>query len=334
VLVKRPHGIPQPGDFEVRNASIERPFTAPLVVRNKFLSVDPAQRGYVNDENSYLPPVPLGGVMRAMAIGEVIHSVDPRYAEGDHLFGWFGWQDYCVTDSASVLRKLNPAHGPLTLNLGVLGINGMTAYLALYGIGAPRAGETIVISAAAGALGSVVGQLARQAGCHVVGIAGDDDKCRVATTRYGYHAAVNYKSAVPLPEQLKAACPRGIDMYFDNTGGWILDEVLLLMNRHGRVIGCGTVAIPSWLPQPQGPRQEREILMRRLRMQGFVIFDHQHLFDETAARLAGLIEQGVLLYDEDIEDGLESAPAALAGLYQGNNRGKKIIRLAPGISTS
>lgn len=327
LLVKRPHGIPQPEHFEIHTTPIALPSTAPLLIQNKFLSVDPAQRGYVNEENNYVPPVPIGGVMRALAVGEVIHSMAPGIAVGDHLYGWFGWQDYCQADPSMVLRKINPNHGPLTMNLGILGINGLTAYLALHEIGAPEAGQTIVISAGAGALGSIAGQLARKAGCRVVGIVGSEDKRSLCLTRYGYHAAINYKSPESFSSQLQSVCPDGVDIFFDNTGGWILDEALRKMNLHGRVVVCGTVAIPSWQPPPQGPRQEREILSRRLRVQGFVIFDHPQRFNETADCLAAEAARGDLVYDEDIEEGLERAPAALASVYGGKNRGKKIIRL-------
>jgi NADPH-dependent curcumin reductase CurA len=325
VLASRPVGIPQPRHFELRCADMPVPCDGEFLVSNEFLSVDPAQRGYVNDENNYAPPVSIGGVMRAMAVGKVVASRCPGVETGEYLYGWFGWQDYCCAAPAAILRRVDPLQAPLSANAGLLGINGLTAYLALHDIGQPRPGETVLVSAAAGAVGSIVGQLARQAGARPVALVGSDDKGRLCLEQYGYAAYVNYKQG--LDEGLKQACPDGVNVFFDNTGGEILDTVLRRMALFGRVIQCGTMAIPSWVPNPSGPRNEREVLTRRLRVQGFVIFDHLARFDETAAKLAAMLAAGELHYAEDVEGDIARAPQALVDVYAGKNRGKKLIWL-------
>lgn len=324
-LSKRPVGIPQPDHFKLVEGPVDALKEGEFLVENIYLSVDPAQRGYVNDENNYAPPVPIGEVMRAMAVGRVIESRCKDYPVGDHLYGWFGWQDYCVCQPSAVLRRLDPKQAPLSFGAGLLGINGLTAYLALHDIGKPREGETVLITAAAGAVGSIAGQLARQAGCRTLAVAGSDEKGEQCLQRYGYDAYVNYRSQ--LEQGLEKACPEGVDIFFDNVAGPIADAVYGRMNVFGRVIQSGTVAIPSWKPVPQGPRRERDILTRRLWVQGFVIFDHTARYDEAAERLAALWSDGKLQYDEDIVDGIENASKALAEVYAGMNRGKKLIRL-------
>ena len=324
-LKSRPVGIPQPEHFELNTVAVPDLKDGEFLVENHYLSVDPAQRGYVNDENNYAPPVPIGAVMRAMAVGKVIASKHADVAEGQFLYGWFGWQDYCVATAASVLRRVDPAQAPLSTGAGLLGINGLTAYLALHDIGNPKPGETVLVTAAAGAVGSIVGQLAKQAGARGVAVVGSDDKGHQAVADYGYEAFINYHQ--PLEPQLKATCPNGVNVFFDNTAGPIADTVIRHMAWFGRVIQCGTMAIPSWLPVPTGPRIEREILTRRLRLEGFVIFDHLKRFDDTAAKLAAMLKAGSLRYAEDIGSDLAGAPQALVDVYAGRNTGKKLIRL-------
>lgn len=325
VLISRPVGVPGPEHFRVEACPLTAVADGQLLVENLFLSVDPAQRGYVNEENNYAPPVPIGEVMRAMAVGRVLESRNPDFQPGEYLYGWFGWQDYWVGGSEALLRRVDPAQAPVSAGAGVLGINGLTAWLALHDIGKPKVGDTVLVTAAAGAVGSLVGQLAKQAGCRTVAVVGSDEKGRTCMERYGYDAYINYHNG--LDEALSEACPAGIDLFFDNVAGDIADTVIRRMNLFGRVVQCGTMSIPVWLPPPQGPRIEREILTRRLRIEGFVIFDHIARFDAAAAELAILLAQGNLQYDEDVEDGLEWAPQALVDVYQGRNRGKKLIRL-------
>lgn len=325
VLTRRPVGVPQPEHFELQCHPLPALGEGEMLIENHYLSVDPAQRGYVNDENNYAPPLPLGAVMRAMAVGRVLASRHADYAVGDYWYGWFGWQDYCIATPAALLRRVDPQQAPLSTGAGLLGINGLTAYLALHDIGRPQPGETVLVSAAAGAVGSIVGQLARQAGARPVAIVGSAEKGRRCVEDYGYEAWLDYHQ--PIEAALRDACPRGIDVFFDNTGGDIADAVLRQMALFGRVIQCGTLATASWLPAPQGPRAEREILTRRLRIEGFVIFDHQRRFDATAARLAALLAAGQLRYAEDISEDLAQAPQALVDVYAGRNRGKRLIRL-------
>jgi NADPH-dependent curcumin reductase len=326
VLSRRPIGVPSPEHFSRDDQPVEAPGPGQFLLRNLFLSIDPAQRGWVNAVGNYSDAVPLGAVMRSLAVGVVEASQQPRVAVGEHLYGWFGWQDYCVATEQQILRRVDPRQAPLTAAVGVLGITGLTAYLALTRIGAPQPGQTVVVSTAAGAVGSVVGQIARRTGCHVVGLTSSDHKASLCTREFGYHEAINYKSGFDAAA-LRAKCPRGVDVFFDNTSGEIADTVLSAMNSHGRIVQCGTAAVPVWDPPPTGPRREREILVKRLRQEGFIIFDHVSEFSAVAATLAAWIEEGTLSYREDVEQGLDGAPAALQGLYQGANQGKKIIQL-------
>lgn len=325
VLARRPVGVPGPEHFRLEAQSLDTPAAGQFVVENLYLSVDPAQRGYVNDENNYAPPVPIGDVMRAMAVGRVIESHHPDFQPGEYLYGWFGWQDFWIGGEEGVLRRVDPRQAPLSAGAGLLGINGLTAWLALHDIGKPKAGDTVVVTAAAGAVGSLVGQLAKQTGCRTVAVVGSAEKGRICLERYGYDAYVDYHD--DLDEALAQVCPQGVDLFFDNVAGPIADSIIRRMNLFGRVVQCGTMSVAVWLPPPQGPRIEREILTRRLRIEGFVIFDHIARFDTAAAALAELLAQGRLAYDEDVEDGLEHAPQALLDVYSGRNRGKKLIRL-------
>lgn len=325
ILVSRPVGVPDPRHFEVKTSPLAALQEEQFLVENIYLSVDPAQRGYVNEENNYSPALPLGAVMRAMAVGRVAESRHPDFEVGEYLYGWFGWQDYWIGGAEGLLRRVDPSQAPLSAGAGLLGINGLTAWLALHEIGRPKAGDTVVVTAAAGAVGSLVGQLAKLAGCRTVAVVGSDEKGELCLSRYGYDAYVNYRH--PLDEALALACPSGIDLFFDNVAGSIADTLIRHMNVFGRVVQCGTMSIPVWIPPPQGPRMQREILTRRLRIEGFVIFDHIARFDEAAAALAQLLKSGKLQYDEDIETDLALAPQALVDVYEGRNRGKKLIRL-------
>lgn len=325
VLKSRPVGIPQPKHFALETSAVPELKVGEFLIENHYLSVDPAQRGYVNDENNYAPPVPIGAVMRAMAVGKVLASKSPGVSVGEFYYGWFGWQDYCVATPATILRKADPRQAPLSTAAGLLGINGLTAYLALHDIGQPRPGETVLVTAAAGAVGSIVGQLAKQAGGRPIAVVGSDDKGRQCMAEYGYDAFINYKK--PIEAALRDVCPQGVNVFFDNTGGEIADTVIRQMALFGRVIQCGTLSIASWIPNPLGPRNEREILTRRLRMEGFVIFDHSKRFDETAARLAAMLEARSIRYAEDISTDIAEAPQALVDVYSGRNKGKRLIRL-------
>jgi NADPH-dependent curcumin reductase len=324
LLTSRPVGIPQAGHFSLDEAPLESVGEGQFRVRTLYLSVDPAQRGWSNEGPNYAVPVPLGGVMRALAVGVVVETRHPDFPVGLHLYGWFGWQDYAVVGPDALMTRIENVQAPLSAYAGVLGMNGLTAHLALSKIGRPRAGDTVLVTTAAGAVGSVVGQLAREAGCRVIGLTGDDDKVARCTSRFGYDAAANYKSG-DLAEIIAGLAPKGVAVFFDNVGGPILDSVIRTMNTAGRIVQCGTASIANWYPVPSGTRNEREVLMRRLIWGGFVIFDHKTDFPAAMETLAALIAAGKLVYDEDIATGYDAAPGAIARLYAGENVGKSLI---------
>lgn len=326
-LKARPSGIPQAEHFEVVTAPLAEPAAGQLLLRNRFLSVDPAMRGWVSAVANYSQPVGIGEVMRSRGVGEVVASRHPDYRVGDTLVGWFGWQEFTLSDGTGIIRRVSEKDIPLSASLGVLGMNGLTAYFGLLEVGEPKAGETVVVSTAAGSVGSAVGQIAKILGCRTVGIAGGSEKVRLCREEFSYDAAIDYKASSDLDSALKAACPGGIDVYFDNTAGRISDAVLRHTNSRARIVICGTASLASWDPWPQGPRVERHLLVKRARMQGFLIFDYESRTDEAVPRLAQWVREGKLRYREDILDGLERAPDAIAGLYRGDNLGKRLIRL-------
>jgi NADPH-dependent curcumin reductase CurA len=329
ILKSRPTGIPQAEHFEIVSTPLPELQPGELLVRNDFLSVDPAMRGWVNAAANYSDPVAVGAVMRSFAAGQVIASRNPAYAENDRVMGMLGWQEYAVTDGKSIRRKVGEPDLPLSLSLGVLGLNGVTAYFALTEVGEPRPGDTVVVSTAAGAVGSAVGQIAKIAGCRTVGIAGGAQKTALCLDEFGYDAAINYKSA-DFERELVAACPNGVNVYFDNTSGHISDVVLRQLAKAARVVICGTASVASWDPWPAGPRVERHLLNKSARMQGFLIWDYEHRYHEAVTRLSAWIRSGQLRYREEVLEGLESAPDAIAGLYRGENLGKRVIKVRHG----
>lgn len=324
LLTSRPAGIAQAENFAIGQAPIQQPAPGQILVRNHYLSIEPAMRGWIADAGNYAAPVPIGSVMRSLASGEVVASAHPDYAVGEHVTGWFGWQDYACVDADQVVQRTTADE--MRASLGILGINGMTAYLALTLVGQPRAGETVLVSTAAGAVGSAVGQIAHILGCRTIGIAGGPAKVRRCVEEYGYDRALDYRAG-NLAAAIKDHAPEGIDIYFDNVAGAISDSVLPHLAPRGRVIVCGTASIDRWDPWPMGPRVERHLLVKRARMEGFVIFDHADRYAEATAQLRTWIAQGRLTWREDILDGIESCPDALAGLYRGENDGKRLIRL-------
>lgn len=325
-LKERPNGIPEAEHFELVEAAMPELAERQFLVRNEFLSVDPAMRGWVSAAANYSRPVAIGEVMRAFAAGTVVASRHPGYAEGDRVMGMLGWQEFAVSDGASITRKVKETDLPLSLSLGILGINGVTAYFGLIELGSPRPGDTVVVSTAAGAVGSAVGQIAKLMGCRTVGITGGPAKVKLCREAFRYDAAIDYKAG-PLAERLASACPDGVNVYFDNTAGAISDIVLAQLAIGARVVICGTASVASWNPPPQGPRVERILLVKRARMSGLLIFDYLHRYEEAVARLAGWVREGKLSYREDISDGIEHCPGAIAELYRGENLGKRLIRL-------
>jgi len=326
LLKSRPNGIPQVEHFEIVERLAPEPREGQVLVRNQFLSVEPAMRGWVNAAANYSTPVGIGEVMRSFAAGTVIASKNKQFREGDQVMGMLGWQDYAAVEPRAITRKVQEIDLPLSLSLGVLGLNGVTAYFALLDVGRPRPGDTVVVSTAAGSVGSAVGQIAKIAGCRAVGIAGGGVKTKLCMEAFGYDAAIDYKQA-GLAEALAAACPRGVNVYFDNTSGAISDTVLTQLASGARVVICGTASIASWDPPPTGPRVERHLLVKRAQMAGFLVFDYQHRYDEAVTQLAAWIREGRLSYREDIQDGIEACPDGIASLYRGENLGKRLVRL-------
>lgn len=326
ILAKRPVGVPDPSHFEVRDTAVPDLAEGQFLIRVSHWSVDPAMRGWANDVPNYSPPVALGDPMRSFAVGEVIASRHPGYAEGDVVEGLLGWQTHVVSDGANIGRKVTETDLPRSYALGIMGLNGTTAYFGLLESCAAKAGDTVVVSTAAGAVGSAVGQIAKIIGCRTVGIAGGPVKTRQCLDDFGYDAAIDYK-AQDVAEAIAAACPDGVDCYFDNTCGPISDAVMTKLAQGARITICGTAAITEWDPLPMGPRVHRQLLVARARMQGFLIFDHKDRLAEAYAALAGWLREGRIAVREHVLDGPEAALDAIGMLYRGENTGKLIVKV-------
>jgi NADPH-dependent curcumin reductase CurA len=327
LLKSRPSGMVEPSNFELREEVVPEPGEGEFLVRNLYLSLDPAMRVWMIDQPSYVPPVGIGEVMRGACVARVVTSRHPGYATGELVLGVFDWQDYAISDGGGALPVTKVPDGvPVTMPLGVLGLTSLTAYFGLKEIAKPKADETVAVSGAAGATGSVVGQLARIWGCRVVGIAGGREKCEWLTGELGFDAAIDYRSE-KVSARLRELCPGGIDVFWDNVGGEILEAGLANLAMHARVVLCGAISNYN-APEPTGPRNYMNLLVRRARMEGFVIFDYLPRTDEAMAELVPLVLQGKIRYREDVREGLEAAPAALVDLYSGNNRGKLLIKIA------
>jgi NADPH-dependent curcumin reductase CurA len=323
-LARRPVGMVQRGDFEYAEAPVAQPGDGEVLVKILYVSLDPAMRGWMNEGKSYIPPVAIGEVMRAGAVGRVLASNDPGIAVGDHVVGVLGVQEYAIA-KAKGLTKVDPRLAPLPVYLGTLGMPGMTAYFGLLEVGKPKAGDTVVVSGAAGAVGQVVGQIAKIKGCHVVGIAGGPDKCEYLRS-IGFDAAIDYKH-----EDLKAAlrqhCPKGIDVYFDNVGGEILDTVLTQLAMHARIVICGAISQYNEAKM-KGPSNYMSLLVYRASMTGMVVFDYASRYAEAAREMAGWMASGKLKTREDVVEGLETFPETLLKLFKGENTGKLVLKVA------
>ncbi len=331
VLASRPRGAPTPENFRMEESPVPTPGDGELRLRTLWLSLDPYMRGRMNDARSYAAPVALGAVMVGGAVCRVEASRHPRYKDGDLVVAYTGWQDYAVSDGAGLLA-LDPAMPQPSLSLGVLGMPGFTAYMGLLDIGQPKAGETVVVAAATGAVGSVVGQVARLHGCHVVGVAGGAEKCRYAVEELGFDACIDHR-APGLAAALAAHCPKGIDVYFENVGGAVFDAVLPLLNARARVPVCGLVASYNADRLPEGPDRSPlilgAVLTKRLRMQGFIIFDdYGPRLPEFLRAMTPWVAEGKVKYREDVVSGLERAPEALIGMLEGKNFGKVVVQVA------
>jgi NADPH-dependent curcumin reductase CurA len=327
-LKSRPADIPEAENFEIVEAPVPELGDNEVLVRNIYLSVEPAMRGWVSEVANYSEPVGLGTVMRAFTVGRVAASRHSDFRPGEIVTGMFGWQDYALVEAKVIQRKVTETDLPISTSLGVLGLNGITAYFGLLEIGQPRTGETVVVSTAAGAVGSCVGQIAKIKGCRTVGITGGSEKVRICREEFGYDTAIDYKAG-GIDAALAASCQEGVDVYFDNTAGNISDEVLKHLKVGARVVICGTASIANWEPVPMGPRVERHLLVKRARIQGLLVFDYIERFADALQELTPWVRQGLIRYREDILDGIEQAPGSIAGLYRGENFGKRLIRIAP-----
>jgi NADPH-dependent curcumin reductase CurA len=325
-LARRPKGMIVRDDFKIEEGVVPEPGDNQLRVKVAYVSLDPAMRGWVNDTKSYVPPVGIGETMRAYAVGVVETSNNPGFKPGDAVQGMLGVQQYAISDG-SRLMKVDPTQAPLQRWVGGLGMPGWTAYFGLLEVGQPKAGETVVVSAASGAVGSVVGQIAKIKGCHVVGIAGGAEKCRFVTNELGFDACVDYKAG-NLAGDLKAAAPKGIDVYFENVGGEILDAVLLQMNLFGRIPVCGLISAYNATAVPEGPKNLRAVLTQRLRMQGLIVFDWANRVPEAITQLGQWHKEGKLKIREDVrEGGLDAFTDVLNLLYTGGNMGKLVLKV-------
>jgi NADPH-dependent curcumin reductase CurA len=325
-LKSRPANIARSENFEIFAGDITPPADGEFVVRNMFLSVEPAMRGWLADSANYAEPVAIGAVMRSLAVGEIVESRNSNWPIGTVITGWFGWQEFATVTAQAVVRIVTERDLSLSLSLGVLGINGVTALLALRHIGRPEPGDTVAVSTAAGGVGSAVGQIAKLMGCRTIGIAGGPEKVKACIDMFGYDEAFDYR-ADGLDAAIGEACPTGINVYFDNTSGPISDTVMRHLARRARVVVCGTSSISSWADWPVGPRPERHLLVKRASMQGFVIFDHDDEYDGAVAQLADWLRAGKLNYAEHILEGIDACPDAIARLYRGGNSGKLLVRI-------
>jgi len=322
-LAARPRGLPVLSDWEFRDEAVPSPGEGELLVRVLYISLDPAMRGWMNAGRSYIPPVGIGEVMRALGAGEVIESRHPGFAAGDQVTGSFGVQAYALSDGSGVSR-VSTAAAPLTTYLSVLGMTGMTAYFGLLDIGTPVAGETVVVSGAAGAVGMVVGQIAKIKGCRVIGIAGGPEKCRFIVEELGFDAAIDYKHE-DVRVALRDQCPDRINVYFDNVGGDILDAALTRLARHARIVICGSISQYNNDGPARGPANYMALLVDRARMEGFLVFDFASRYPEAGAEMAGWLADGRLRSLEDVVTGLESFPDTLLKLFRGEHFGKLIL---------
>ncbi|KAF3998045.1 NADP-dependent oxidoreductase [Glaciimonas immobilis] len=330
VLAARPHGAPTAETFRLEETVIPTPATGQLLLRTIHLSLDPYMRGRMSDAPSYAPPVAVNEVMGAGTVARVVASFHSDYKVGDLVLSYSGWQDYSVSDGSGLIKLdsslIKPSHA-----LGVMGMPGFTAYVGLLDIGQPKAGETVVVAAATGAVGSLVGQIAKLKGCHVIGIAGGVEKCKYAVEELGFDVCLDHRSS-DFPQQLKAACPKGIDVYFENVGGAVFDAVLPLLNLFARVPVCGLIANYNATELPKGPDRlallARTVLTRSLKIQGFINSNYPERHDAFLREMSDWLKTGKIKYREEFVEGLENAPQAFIGLLEGKNFGKLIIDVA------
>jgi len=324
VLASRPKGIPVMGNFETKNIELPELKDNEILLEAMFLSVDPYMRGRMNDAKSYAPPYEIGKPIMGGVIAKVIKSNAAKFKENDIVNGYLPWQQYCITTESGLL-KIDPSLAPPSYFLGILGMPGLTAYFGLLHIGKPKVGETVVVSGAAGAVGMVVGQIAKLKGCRLVGIVGSDEKAKMLKEEFGFDEVINYKTTANIKKSIAEVCPNGVDIYFDNVGGEISDAVIGNINFHARIVLCGQIALYNSTEIPMGPRLQPMLLTRSVLMQGFIISNYQSQFSEGYNQLSIWIKEGKLKYKETIVNGFDNLPHALLGLFEGDNIGKMIV---------
>ena len=325
-LAARPVGLPKRSDWNYTEEPARDPAAGEVLVKIQYISLDPAMRGWMNEGRSYIEPIKIGDVMRAGAVGRVLSSQNPNFKTGDFVFGVLGVQEYATVDGKT-LTKIDPNIAPLPVYLGALGITGLTAYFGLLEVGKPVAGETVVVSGAAGATGMVVGQIAKIKGCRAIGIAGGKDKCDYCVRELGFDACIDYKAENVL-EALRRHCPQGINVYFDNVGGAILDAALALLARQARVVICGAISQYNATKPPQGPANYLSLLINSARMEGFIVFNYASRYAEGVRELATWRAMGKLKTREDVVEGFQTFPETLLKLFSGENFGKLMIKVA------
>jgi len=324
ILKTRPEGKPSLENFDFQE--IEKAQNGEIVLETKYISVDPYLRGRMRDEKSYIEPFEVGEPLESMVVSEVIESRNKDFKKGEHVIGMLNWKKQ-QSHNAKDLRKIDPSMAPLSAYLGVLGLTGLTAYLALDKIGKLKKGETLLVSGAAGAVGSVVGQIGKIKGCRVVGIAGSDEKIKHIQEKYDFDAGINYKTTDHMKKAIQEACPDGVDVYFDNVGGEILDAALQNINKAARIINCGAISIYNETGVPKGPRPEGILIKKSALMQGFLIRDHVKEYERAISDLAGWLKSGKLKYDETVIEGFEKTPQAFIDIFDGKNLGKMVVKV-------
>ena len=326
VLKKRPNPSVTEDLFELKTEELKELKDGEFLINVKYVSIDPAMRGWISDVGNYSEPVAIDGTMRSLGVGKIISSKDKDFNENEYVVGWLGWQKYAVVSKSAIQIKINPNEVPLSANLGALGLNGITAFAGLVDICKPKTNETIVVTTAAGSVGSAVGQIAKIYGCNIIGFTSSDEKAEICKKEFGYDEVINYKKADNLSSCLKQIAPNGVDCFFDNVGGEQFDAVMENLNINARVVICGTIGMPSY-PIPNGPRINRTLLVKRAKIEGLLVLDYFDRYQEIYDQLAQWFKDGKLKNKEDISDGLLTAPASLVNILNGLNLGKQLVKI-------
>ena len=326
VLKKRPNPSVTEDLFELKTEELKELKDGEFLINVEYVSIDPAMRGWISDVGNYSEPVAIDGTMRSLGVGKIISSKDKDFNENEYVVGWLGWQKYAVVSKSAIQIKINPNEVPLSANLGALGLNGITAFAGLVDICKPKTNETIVVTTAAGSVGSAVGQIAKIYGCNIIGFTSSDEKAEICKKEFGYDEVINYKKADNLSSCLNQIAPNGVDCFFDNVGGEQFDAVMENLNINARVVICGTIGMPSY-PIPNGPRINRTLLVKRAKIEGLLVLDYFDRYQEIYDQLAQWFKDGKLKNKEDISDGLLTAPASLVKILNGLNLGKQLVKI-------